>query len=144
MTTSRSPWLPRVLAALALRNPWALVIAAGLSTMLSLAVAASRLELDLGRTDLISVNDRYLQLDEWDAREFEEVAGRVVVVVRADDPEQAKGFATALAARWAHDPKIERVLYRIDLHPLKAKALWYRSPDDLSALNRRLAADQDR
>jgi hypothetical protein len=135
--------MPQVLTALAIRRPWALVIAAGLGAMLSLWVAATRLEFRFGHTDLVSASDRYRQLDERDRREFEEVPERVVVVVRVDDPEQAKRFATALAARWAHDPKIERVLYRIDLDPLKAKALWYLSPDDLAALHRRLATHQE-
>jgi uncharacterized protein len=144
MTTSRLPRMPQFLAALAIRRPWALVIAAGLAAMLSLWVAATRLEFRFGHTDLVSASDRYRQLDEQDRREFEEVPGRVVVVVRASDPEQAKAYAAALAAKWAHDPKIERVLHRIDLAPLKAKALWYLSPADLAALHERLAVHQER
>jgi hopanoid biosynthesis associated RND transporter like protein HpnN len=144
MTTSRSPRVAQLLTALAIRRPWALVIAAGLAAMLSLWVAATRLEFRFGHTDLVSASDRYRQLDERDRLEFEEVPGRVVVVVRANDPEQAKAFAAALAAKWADDPKIERVLHRIDLAPLKAKALWYLSPADLAALHERLAAHQER
>ena len=132
------------LSALAIRRPWALVIAAGLAALLSLWVAATRLEFRFGHTDLVSASDRYRQLDERDRREFEEVPGRVVVVVRVNDPDQAKAFAAALAAKWADDPKIERVLYRIDLAPLKAKALWYLSPADLAALHERLAVHQER
>ena len=144
MTTSRLPRMPQFLAALAIRRPWTLVIAAGLAAMLSLWVTATRLEFRFGHTDLVSASDRYRQLDERDRLEFEEVPGRVVVVVRASDPEQAKAFAAALAAKWADDPKIERVLHRIDLAPLKAKALWYLSPADLAALHERLAAHQER
>jgi hopanoid biosynthesis associated RND transporter like protein HpnN len=144
MTTSRPPRVAQFLTALAIRRPWALVIAAGLAAMLSLWVAATRLEFRFGHTDLVSASDRYRQLDERDRLEFEEVPGRVVVVVRANDPEQAKAFAAALAAKWADDPKIERALYRIDLAPLKAKALWYLSPAELAALHERLAAHQER
>jgi uncharacterized protein len=144
MTTTRLPRMPQFLAALAIRRPWTLVIAAGLAAMLSLWVAATRLEFRFGHTDLVSASDRYRQLDERDRREFEEVPGRVVVVVRASDPEHAKAYAAALAAKWAHDPKIERVLHRIDLAPLKAKALWYLSPADLAALHERLAVHQER
>jgi ABC-type transporter MlaC component len=134
----------RILTALAIRRPWVPVIGAGLGALLSLWVAATRLELRFGHTDLVSASDRYRELDARDRREFEEVPGRVVVVVRADDPEQARAFAAALAARWADDPKIERVLHRIDLGPLTAKALWYLSPADLAALRERLAEHQER
>src|SRR4029453_4009461 len=140
MTTSR---MPRALAALALRRPWTVIFAALLSTILSLGLAATCLEFQFGRSDLISTTDRYRQLDAQDAAEFEEVPERVVVVVRADRPDQAKAFAADLAARWAHDPKIDQVLYRIDLDALKAKALWYLSPEDLVALRTRLATHQE-
>ena len=36
------------------------------------------------------------------------------------------------------------MLYRIDLDSLKAKALWYLSPEDLAALQQRLVAHQER
>ncbi len=144
MTTSASRRVPRVLAALALRFPWTLATAATLAAICSLWFAATRLEFQFGHTDLISAGDRYRQLDARDRLEFEGVPERVVVAIRADDPEQAKGFAAALAGRWALDPKIERVLYRIDLDPLKDRALWYLPPDDLAALHRELAANQDR
>jgi hypothetical protein len=144
MTSFRSSRVAGALAALALRAPWALVAAAALGALLSLWVAATRLEFRFGHTDLISAGDRYRRLDERDRREFEAVPERVVVVVGADDPARAKAFATALAARWAHDPKIERVLHRIDLEPLRTKALWYLSPEDLTALHRRLEADHER
>ena len=144
MTTSRLPRLPQALTALAIRRPWTLLIAAALAAALALWVAATRLELRFGHTDLVSASDRYRQLDEADRREFEEVPGRVVVVVHADDPEQAKAFAAELATKWAHDPKIERVVHRIHLDPLKAKALWYLSPADLAALRDRLGEHQER
>ena len=143
MTTSRSRRVPRALAALTLRYPLGVVVAGGLAAVCSILLAVTTLEFRFGHLDLISSGDRYRQLDERDSREFEPVPERVVVVIRAEDPERAKAFATALAARWAHDPKIERVLYRIDLEPLKAKALWYLPPDDLARLRRELAARQE-
>ena len=97
MTTSRSARVPRALAALALRFPWTLVTAAALAAIVSLWLAATRLEFQFGHTDLISAGDRYRQLDARDRLEFEDVPERVVVAIRADDPEQAKGFAAALA-----------------------------------------------
>lgn len=57
--------------------------------VLSIVVAGTRLEFRFGRGDLISSSDRYQQLDERDSREFEQVPGRVVVAIRAGDPERA-------------------------------------------------------
>jgi hopanoid biosynthesis associated RND transporter like protein HpnN len=119
-------------------------MAATLGALLSLWGAAARLEFRFGHADLVGTGDRYRQLAARDRLEFEEVPERVVVVIQADRPEHAKAFAAALAARWEHDPKIERVLYRIELDSLKEKALWYLSPDDLTALHRTLTEHQDR
>ncbi len=143
MTSPGSGRVPRALAALALRLPWTLVMAAALLGILALWLAVTRLEFQSGHTDLISAGDRYRQLEGRDRLEFENVPGRVVVAIQGGDPEQAKAFAAALAGRWAHDPKIERVLYRIDLEPLKDRALWYLAPDQLATLHRELAAHQD-
>jgi hopanoid biosynthesis associated RND transporter like protein HpnN len=143
MTSLGSDRVPRALAALALRLPWTLVTAAALMGVLALWLAATRLEFQSGHTDLISAGNRYRQLESRDRLEFENVPGRVVVAIQGDDPEPAKAFATALAGRWAHDPKIERVLYRIDLEPLKDRALWYLAPDQLATLHRELDARQD-
>jgi hypothetical protein len=82
MTTPRPPRMARALAALALQHLWALIIAAGLSTILALGLAATRLEFQFSRSDLVSAGDRYRQIDERDAAEFEEVPERVVIVVR--------------------------------------------------------------
>jgi uncharacterized protein len=143
MTKSGHRHVLSALAAFALRCPVGLVIVGGLGAVLSLLVAATRLEFHFGRADLVSAGDRYRQLDQRDSREFEEVPERVVVAIRADDPERAKAFAAALVARWAQDPRIENVLYRVDLDPLKNKALWYLSRDDLTALHRELAAHKE-
>jgi hypothetical protein len=67
----------------------------------------------------------------------------VVVVIRSENPETAKAFATALGQRWEQDPKIEKVLYRINLDGLKNKGLLFLSPDDLTALRQKLETRQD-
>jgi hypothetical protein len=55
--------MAQLLTALAIRRPWALVIAAGLAAMLSLWAAATRLEFRFGHTDLVSASDReYLRV----------------------------------------------------------------------------------
>jgi hypothetical protein len=144
MSESRLPRISRILAGLALRFPWAVLTAAAIATVLSLGLVAARLEFRFSHTDLIADGDRYRKLEAQDRLEFEEVPDRVVVVVRADDPDRARAFAAALGGRWERDPRIERVLYRIDLAALKEKALWYLSPEDLARLHRTLAEHRER
>jgi hypothetical protein len=132
-----------VLVALAHRHPIAVVLAAGSAALLSLFLTTTRLEFHTNRADLISAGNRYKQLDERDRREFVELPERVVVVIQGEDPEVAKAFAAALGQRWERDPKIEKVLYRIDLAPLRDKGLLYLSPEALIALRERLETRQD-
>jgi uncharacterized protein len=131
------------LVALALRRPFMVLAAAGLTAALSLFVAGSRLEFHADRSDLISAGDHFKQLDEQAKREFEALPDGVVVVIRSENPETAKAFATALGERWERDPKIETVLYRINLDGLKNKGLLFLSPDDLTALRQKLETRQD-
>lgn len=128
---------------LALRHPLGVVIATVSLAVLSLFFTVARLEFHSNRLDLISSGDRYKQLDEKYSREFAEIPNRVVVVIRADNPEQAKAFATTLARRWERDANIDKVLYRIDVDSLKEKALWYLPPDDLVALRQQLDSYKD-
>ena len=141
---ARLPRTPRILTVLALRFPRTVVIGAAVAAVLALGLAAARLELRFGHTDLIAAGDRYRQLEAQDRLEFEEVPGRVVVVIRADDSEQATAFADALGRRWERDARIERLLYRMDLDRLKEKGLWYLSREDLGTLHRTLAEHQER
>jgi uncharacterized protein len=141
---ARLPRTPRILAVLALRFPRTVVVGAAVAAVLALGLAAARLELRFAHTDLIAVGDRYRQLEAQDRLEFEEVPGRVVVVIRADDSEQATAFADALGRRWERDARIERLLYRMDLDRLKEKGLWYLSREDLGTLHRTLAEHQER
>ena len=127
----------------ALRRPFTVLAAAGLMAALSLFLTASRLEFHTNRADLLSAGDRFTLLDERDKQEFEALPERVVVVIRGENPETAKAFATALGQRWERDPKIEQVLYRINLDGLKNKGLLYLSPDDLTALRQKLETRQD-
>ncbi|HEX2481622.1 MAG TPA: MMPL family transporter, partial [Methylomirabilota bacterium] len=141
---ARLPRTPRILTVLALRFPRTVVIGAAVAAALALGLAAARLELRFGHTDLIAAGDHYRQLEAQDRLEFEEVPGRVVVVIRADDAEQATAFVDALGRRWERDARIERLLYRMDLDRLKEKGLWYLSREDLGTLHRTLAEHQER
>ncbi|MBI2205105.1 MAG: MMPL family transporter [Candidatus Rokubacteria bacterium] len=135
--------MPRVLSALALRHPLGLAVAAALLAVLGFGLAATRLEFHTSRGALIADGDRSRQLNARYEQEFEELPERVVVAIASDDPESAKGFATALGQRWQRDPDIEQVLARIEPGALKRKGLYYLSPDELVALRGRLETHRD-
>lgn len=126
------------LVARAVRHPFGVLLAAVLGVSLSLVLTVTQLAFHTNRLDLISAGDRYKQLDEAYEREFAKLPERVIAVIRAEHPETAKVFATALGQRWENDPTLEDVLYRIDVEPLKSKALLYLSPEELTALGHKL------
>jgi hopanoid biosynthesis associated RND transporter like protein HpnN len=125
------------------RHPLGVILAAVLGVGLSLLLATTRLALHTNRLDLIAAGERYKQLQQAYDREFEELPEGAIVVIRSENPERATAFATALAQRWQTDPNIDQVLYRINGDALKHKALWYLSPEDLIALQRKLEQHQD-
>src|SRR5215510_9993869 len=129
-------------AGLILRHPFGLLLAAALGLLLSLLLTARHLTFQTNRLDLISSGNHYRQLDDAYDREFAPLPGDVIVVIRSARPEAATAFATALAQRWASNPHIEQVLYRINLDALKQKALLYLSPDELMALRQTLQTHQ--
>ena len=100
--------MSRVLVGMAFRHPLAVVLAAVVGVALSLLLTVTHLEFHTNRLDLISAGNRYKQLDEAYSTEFEELTDRVVVVIRSQNPEQAKAFATALAQRWEVVRVVER------------------------------------
>jgi len=128
---------------LAVRHPFGVLLAAVLGVSLSLLLTVTQLAFHTNRLDLISAGDRYKQLDQAYEREFTTLPERVIAVIRADHPEMAKAFATALSQRWENDPTFEDVLYRIDVEPLKSKALLYLSPEELTALGQKLQHHRD-
>jgi uncharacterized protein len=129
-------------AGIILRHPCGILLAAALAGILSLLVTATHLRFQTNRLDLIASGNHYRQLGEAYDREFEDLPGDVIVVIRGDRPEAAKAFATALAQRWATNPNIDQVLYRINVDALKQKALLYLSSDDLMALRQKLQDHQ--
>jgi uncharacterized protein len=124
------------------RYPVSVMLIAGLGVVLSL-LAATQLEFHTSRLDLISAGDRYKQLDQAYEREFEDPPERIIAVIRAEQLETAKAFATALGQRWERDPTLEDVLYRIEVGALQNKALLYLSPEELTALRQKLHDHQD-
>jgi predicted RND superfamily exporter protein len=139
---SRLQGIPSHLVASVMRHPVGVVLAAVLGVVLSLFYTATHLEFDSNRLDLISAGEHYKQLDAAFSREFEDLPGKMVVVIQSQHSERAKAFATALDQRWETDPLIAKVFYRIDVDALKRKGLLYLSPDELSDLRQKLQEHQ--
>jgi hopanoid biosynthesis associated RND transporter like protein HpnN len=128
---------------MALRHPFAVIGVAVLGVVLSLLLSATRLEFHTSHLDLVSSGNHYKQLDQAFSREFDDVPERVIVVIRSQDKDKAKAFATALAKRWERDPSIDKILYRIPLESLQDKALLYLSHEELTELQQKLRQHQD-
>jgi uncharacterized protein len=128
---------------MALRHPYGVIGVAVLGVVLSLLLSAARLEFHTSHLDLVSSGNRYKQLDQAFSREFDDVPERVIVVIRGQDKNQAKGFATALAQRWEREPSIDKVLYRIPLDALQDKALLFLSHKELAKLQQQLEQHQE-
>jgi uncharacterized protein len=130
--------LYKLFVGMALGHPFAVMGVAVFGVILSLLFSATRLEFYTSHLDLVSSGNRYKQLDQMFSREFAEVPERVIVVIRSQDKERAKAFATALANRWERDPQIDKVLYRIPLEALQDKALLFLSYEELADLRQKL------
>jgi uncharacterized protein len=137
------PNVSGVIVDISVRYPVSVILVAVLGAVLSLIAAATQLEFHTSRLDLIAAGDRYKQLDQAYEREFEDPPERIIAVIRAEQPETAKAFATALGQRWEQEPTIEGVLYRIDVGALQHKALLYLSPEELTTLRHKLQDHQD-
>jgi uncharacterized protein len=128
---------------MALHHPFMVIGVAVLGVVLSLLLSATRLEFHTSHLDLVSSGNHYKQLDQTFSREFDDVPERVIVVIRSQDKDKAKVFASALAKRWEHDPNIDKILYRIPLESLQDKALLYLSHEELADLQQKLQQHQD-
>jgi uncharacterized protein len=130
--------LYKLFVGMALGHPYAVIGVAVFGVVLSLLLSATRLEFYTSHLDLVSSGNRYKQLDQMFSREFDDVPEQVIVVIRSQDRERAKAFATALANRWERDQRIDKVLYRIPLDTLQDKALLFLSYEELADLQQKL------
>jgi len=126
------------LVGIILRHPFGVLLVGVLGVVLSLLLTGTYLGFHTNRLDLFSVVAGSLKNNEAYDREFKNLPEGVIVVIRSENPQTAKAFATALAQRWETDPNIDQVLYRINAEALKNKALLYLSPDDLMSLRQKL------
>ncbi len=132
-------WLARQVIA----HPWLMLMVCVALASLSAFYAVRHMEFVSGRNDLISVEKRYVQLDDEYADEFMGV-DQIVVVVEPKDVQQGKEFVSRLGDLLSRDTThVSEVFYHIDTSSLEGKKLLYLSPDDLNSLRDNLDEYRD-
>src|SRR3972149_8683267 len=128
----------KLLSATVLSYPRTALVLAAILSILSVLIAIQRLRFTSTHDALSSLNGRVGQVQEQYNRAFGD-PDRAVIVIEANDREQAKRFAAELARRLkvlAAD--VEEVIYRFDLKSLEDHFLVYLSPQELIDLKGKL------
>lgn len=126
------------LTAAVARRPRAVLAAVGLVTVAAAVAAANRLEYHTQRNDLLAADkpcqqrwQRYLDAfgDDDD----------MIVVAEGTDPQALRAALDDVAGRLrCRSDLFDRVFHRVDLAPLRDRALLYLSPEELEELAARL------
>lgn len=121
-----------------LRSPRLVLFLTSLLAVLSVLVAASRMEIRPSRAELVFTGERLAQLKQAFKREFPDRDG-VVVVVDATDLPRAKQFVSTLAARLERDREhVTEVFYRVDEAPFETHSLQYLTLEELEELREKM------
>lgn len=126
--------IPRLLAGFVgavCRRPWLTLTVAGLLVLASLHVFCTRIQFRTQRSDLINPHKDYQR--RW--RQYLDEFGNdedMVVVVQGRDRERMKAGLAALADRVREKPELfDRLFYKVDLRPLRDRALLFLSPEEI-------------
>ncbi|MFM7148312.1 MAG: MMPL family transporter, partial [Gemmataceae bacterium] len=126
------------------RRPWLVVtVAVGLA-IASLLAAFTHLHYQTSRDDLVSGRKEYKQ--RWDryVAEFGE-DDDIVVVVQGEDRERMKQAVDAVAGRLASHPLLfDRLFHKVDLRPLRDRALLLAPMDKVQTIHGEYLADMKR
>jgi hopanoid biosynthesis associated RND transporter like protein HpnN len=129
--------LARLVAA-ACRAPWLVL---GVSAVLAAASVYAfnyRLEYRTQRSDLISPRKEYQQRWRQYLAEFGE-DDDIVVVVQGNDRQQMQSALDALARQVSEQPEhFDRLFYKVDLRPLRDRALLYLSTEEIKSIQQNL------
>jgi hopanoid biosynthesis associated RND transporter like protein HpnN len=131
----------RALAALSVRRPYLVLLAAAALSVASVMYTRARLEFHTGQDDLITPNSRASRDYLAYTREFPDLDGLIVVVRTAPDPARAERFVDALAGRLNADrANVKAVFYKIDPGAFADRAMLYMKRADLDALAAKIRA----
>ncbi len=121
-----------------------LVVAAGfVAALLSCLYAAGHLGVSTDTDKMFSNSLTWRQAEQQYARDFPQFSDLLVVVIDAQEQEEAQAVATALAAKLSADKANFRTVTRPDASPFFAKeGLLYLDPKQLTELTNHLIAAQ--
>jgi len=120
--------LPRVLAGVAgfgCRRPGLVLLAVLLSCAVCLAYTARRLTYQTHRNDLIAKHKDYYQRWQAYVAEFGDDDDMVVVVEGQDRARMEQALEEVAAALRQRPDRFDRLFYRVDLRPLRDRALLF-------------------
>lgn len=121
------------------RRPLAVLVVSLALCGLSVYAAATRLQYHTQRNDLISSKKDYLQRWRAYVEEFGE-DDDIVVVVKGVDRARMEQALEKVADRLAAKSELfDRVFYKVDLRPLRNRALLFLPADEIRAILRNLA-----
>ena len=136
-THASEGFLARPLVALARfcgRYPWLVLAGVVLSSVLSVVYTNNRLTYLTHRNDLISQSKDYYQRWKKFIKEFG-ADDDLVVAVEGTDRVQMETVLDDLAARIAAEPdRFDRLNYKVDLRPLRNRALLFLPTDQVRAI----------
>ncbi len=120
------------------KGAWPIVIMAMLFTALSVYYTVTHLTFRTNRSDLISRDQKLIELKNRMEQEFGS-RDSLVVVVENKDRRRSIAFAEALADVLRQHPRnFSELFYRIDIAPMRPYVLQYLEPADLQELKQKL------
>jgi hopanoid biosynthesis associated RND transporter like protein HpnN len=129
--------LARVLASVAGwagRHPWLIVALTLTSCAASIIYALQHLTYHTQRSDLIDKSKGYYQRWQQYLAEFGD-DDDMIVIVRGDDRQRMRGAIDSVAEEIRQQPKLfDRLFYRVDLQPLRNRALLFLPVEQLRAI----------
>jgi hopanoid biosynthesis associated RND transporter like protein HpnN len=129
--------LARLVAA-ACRAPWLVVSVSAVLAAVSVYAFNYRLEYRTQRSDLINPRKDYQQRWRQYLAEFGE-DDDIVVVVQGNDRQRMQSALDALANHVKEQPEhFDRLFYKVDLRPLRDRALLYLSTEDIKSIQQNL------
>lgn len=124
------------------RHPWA-VLAFLLVSLVPAGWLASGLEVRSSFLDLLP-DERPAVRELHQVLEHTQASSSVLVAIANDDPELAKRFAEAMAARLASEPMVRAIDARFDVDFFRERQLLYVEEEELQRLTQRVEEAVDR
>jgi hopanoid biosynthesis associated RND transporter like protein HpnN len=117
------------------RHPWLALGLALITCALSVYLAVARLEFRTQRSDLISPQKEFQKRWLQYLKEFGDDDDMVVVVAGRDRPRMEEALETLARAVQAKPRLFDRLFYKLDLRPLRGRALLFLPADEIARIH---------